>query len=459
MAEDFDPMQVQTLDYSDPVALFQRFSSTPGAVLLHSAKRMPGLGRYSYFAVDPFEVLRDDRHFERLQAALERYALEPVSGLPPFQGGAIGYLSYELAQQLETLPVAKTCDQPLPSLVLGLFDVVVAFDHEQQQAWVISSGLPELDPGKRAERAEQRLRWMMDQLAGPVPALDYGDTVVDARHIDSNFSAADYERTIARTIEYIRAGDIFEANITQRFSVNVPDTLTPWHLFTRSCQMNAAPFASYLHFDDVQLASASPERFIKVSNGHVECRPIKGTRPRSSDADLDQHYANELLASVKDRAENIMIVDLMRNDIARVCEDASVQVTELCGLESYATVHHLVSVIEGQLCAGRSIIDLLRATFPGGSITGAPKIRAMEIIAELEPHVRGPYCGNVLCLGFDGYLDSAITIRTFVADATGLVTFHAGGAIVSDSDPSEEYQESLDKAAALRRALTERVLP
>src|SRR5690606_22147538 len=246
-------------------------------------------------------------------------------------------------------------------------------------------------------------------------------------------------------------GDIFEACIAQCFHAPMPH-LTPWQLYQRLRQFNPAPFAAYIHAGHYHIASASPERFLKLQHRQVEARPIKGTRPRDTDFSKDQALANELLASEKDWAENVMIVDLLRNDLSRVCQDHSVQVPQLCGLESYVTVHHLVSVITGKLKNNHQIVDLLRATFPGGSITGAPKIRAMEIIGEIEQIVRGPYCGSVGYFGFDGHMDTSIAIRTFaIKDQT--VTFHAGGAIVADSDPLAEYQETLDKAAALKRSL------
>jgi para-aminobenzoate synthetase component 1 len=235
----------------------------------------------------------------------------------------------------------------------------------------------------------------------------------------------------------------------------LPNDFSPLLLYHQLQQVNPAPFAAFLNFSDTMLLSASPERFLQLQSGWIEARPIKGTRPRDDNVEKDQKLAEELLTSEKERAENTMIVDLLRNDLSRVCVDHSVQVTQLCGLESFATVHHLVSVIIGQLKPEKDAIDLLRATFPGGSITGAPKLRAMEIIAELEPTARGPYCGCFGYIGFDGTIDTAITIRTYTIK-NKKITFQTGGGIVADSDPLMEYQEMQIKAQALQHALIDR---
>jgi para-aminobenzoate synthetase component I len=270
----------------------------------------------------------------------------------------------------------------------------------------------------------------------------------------SNFTRAAYEVAVARVIEYILAGDIFQANISQRFRAELPDGADALALYRRLRRRNPAPFAALLDYGDVAIVSASPERFLSFHDGLVETRPIKGTRPRGATPEEDARLAAELLGSEKDRAENVMIVDLLRNDLSRVCRDHSVLTPEICTLESYATVHHLVSTVTGRLQPDVDSVDLLRATFPGGSITGAPKFRAMEIIAELEPTRRGPYCGAIGWLGFDGSMDTSITIRTYCLKGR-TVTFQAGGGITADSDPAAEYEETLAKARALVAALRE----
>jgi para-aminobenzoate synthetase component 1 len=262
-----------------------------------------------------------------------------------------------------------------------------------------------------------------------------------------------YELAVRRVVDYILAGDIFQANLSQRLRAELPDGLAPLDLFARLCAGNPAPFAAYLKLDDLVIASSSPERFLRLSGDEVETRPIKGTRRRGRGPAEDEALAAELLASDKDRAENVMIVDLLRNDLSRVCRDGSIAVPELCSLERYATVMHLVSSVTGRLRPGLGPVDLLAACFPGGSITGAPKIRAMEIIAELEPTRRGAYCGAIGYIGFDGAMDTSIVIRTFtIRDRR--VTFQVGGGVVAGSTPEGEYQETLAKAAALIAALS-----
>jgi para-aminobenzoate synthetase component I len=270
--------------------------------------------------------------------------------------------------------------------------------------------------------------------------------------IRSDFTRPHYEAAVQRVIDYILAGDIFQANLAQRFSAELPEDLSPLDLYRRLRERNPVPFAAYLDFRDVVVASASPERFLKLQDGLVETRPIKGTRPRGLTPAEDGASARELLASEKDRAENVMIVDLLRNDLSRVCLDRTVLTPEICALESFATVHHLVSTVTGELKPDMGPVDLLRATFPGGSITGAPKIRAMEIIAELEPTRRGPYCGAIGYIGFDRTMDLNIAIRTYAIKGR-TVTFQAGGGIVADSDPAAEYEETIAKARALIAAL------
>jgi len=268
----------------------------------------------------------------------------------------------------------------------------------------------------------------------------------------SNFTRAGYLQAVARVIEYVYAGDIFQANLSQR--LQAPLAGTPFELYGRLRQRNPAPFAAYLDFGDLVVASSSPERFLRIRDGRrVETRPIKGTRPRGIGPEHDAALALALAESDKDRAENVMIVDLLRNDLSRVCRPGTVRVPELFALEHYQTVHHLVSTVEGELAPEHDAVDLVRAAFPGGSITGAPKVRAMQIIAEVEPTQRGVYCGSIGYLSVTGALDTSIVIRTCLA-LGGDVYFQAGGGIVADSDPDDEYAETLDKARGLTAALT-----
>ncbi len=447
-----------------PLARFARFRSRPYAALLDSAKIMDRFGRYSFMAVDPFSVLEakhgrirlDGREFEGdpfavLAERLSAFPLTHRAGLPPFQTGAVGFLAYDLCHHLERLPRPPLDDMQFLDLEIGFYDVIAAWDHRERRAFVLSSGWPEADTAARRRRAVARADWLASELS--VAGVDLPPPYAHAApEITSNFDRPAYEAAVQRVIDYILAGDIFQANLTQRFRCRLPDGLDPFGLYRRLMAINPAPFAAYLGFGDTVIASASPERFLALRGGWVETRPIKGTRPRGKTPEVDERLAAELLASEKDNAENVMIVDLLRNDLSRVCRDGSVAVPELCVLETYATVFHLVSTVVGEMRPGLGAVDLLRAAFPGGSITGAPKIRAMEIIAELEPTERGPYCGSVGWFGFDGAMDTSIVIRTY-AIKDGWVTFQAGGGIVADSDPAAEYEESLAKARALMAAL------
>jgi para-aminobenzoate synthetase component I len=340
-----------------------------------------------------------------------------------------------------------------PDLALGLYDVVLALDHEARRAFLLSSGLPETVPHARMARQRARLDRFAALLAAAPPLPPLAPAGREVR-VASNFTRPAYEAAVARVVEYILAGDIFQANLSQRFTAELPDGLDRLDLYRRLRARNPVPFAALLEHGEVAVLSASPERFLSLHGRSVETRPIKGTRPRGATPEDDAQLAAELLASEKDRAENVMIVDLLRNDLSRVCRDHTVLTPEVCALESFATVHHLVSTVTGELAEVVDAVDLLRATFPGGSITGAPKIRAMEIIAELEPTRRGPYCGAIGWLGFDGSMDTSITIRTYCLKGR-TVTFQAGGGITADSDPAAEYEETLAKARALIAALRE----
>lgn len=425
------------LPWRDPVTAFAPFAGTEGAVLLHSAA--PGAqGRWSFLCVEPAEVVIDPAApFAALDALTAR--LPAVSGPTPFPGGIAGWLSYEAGRHLEDLPAPRPDDLGAPEAAFGLYDVVAAFDHAARRLMV--TALPGAEA--KAEALAARL--------GTTPPPPPADATARVRAEQTPARAA---AAIRAAIDYIRAGDIFQANITQRFLADLPAGLSPFDLWRRLCALSPAPFAAMASFGGAHLLSASPERFLQVEDRHVETRPIKGTRPRGATSEEDAALAAALAASPKDRAENLMIVDLLRNDLSRACALGSVRVPRLCGLETFASVHHLVSVVEGTLAPGRTPVDLLRAGFPGGSITGAPKIRAMEVIHELEPARRGPYCGSVFRLGADGGLDSSIVIRTMVVGRSGRVTIQAGGGIVADSDPAAEVAEALTKAGPLLRALS-----
>ncbi len=452
--------------YGSPLILFESFHEKTGAILFYSAFKHDTLSRYSYIAIEPFKtisakngVIEHDGQrvlgnpFFLLKKLLADYQQPTQPDLPPFQGGIAGAFSYDLYQYIESISVEQFDEMLFPDLAVGFYDVVISFDHLTQRAWVVSTGWPEKNSKKRRQRAQQRLEHICSLIEHPPEKTDaIVPSICEKDAIHSAFNAETYVAAVQRVKAYIHAGDVFEANISQCFMTRGA-TVEPFALYQRLMQNNPAPFAAYLNLGKYIVASASPERFLKLTDGFVETRPIKGTRRRDLDPVVDKALSEALCNSEKDRAENIMIVDLMRNDLSKVCEAHSVRVDQLCGLETYPSVHHLVSVVTGELKPECGAVDLLLATFPGGSITGAPKVRAMQIIAEIEPTKRGMYCGSIGFIGFNGDLDLSIAIRTFTIKYD-LITFQAGGAVVADSEPLDEYLETLIKAQALHRALT-----
>ncbi|EWY42683.1 para-aminobenzoate synthase [Skermanella stibiiresistens SB22] len=450
-------MIVREIDWRDPVAGFAPWAGEPFAALLDSAAEGDARSRWSYLAVEPFRTIVagpdgvsvdgavvDGDPFTVLERELARTGAPRTAGPAPFGGGAVGFLGYGLGRHLERLPCRHANDLGIPEMAFGLYDVVVTFDHRERRGWITSLG-----GVARLEMVAQRLG-----TASLVPPTQANGTW------RADLTRAEYERRVGQVLDYIQAGDIFQANFTGRFIAERPAGVSGFDLYRRLRALSPAPFAAYAACGPrLTLASASPERFLRLSaDGAVETRPIKGTLPRGATAEEDAANAAALASSVKDRAENLMIVDLMRNDLGRVARTGSVTVPSLCAVESFASVHHLVSVVEAELRPAVGPVDLLRATFPGGSITGAPKIRAMEIIDELEACQRGPYCGALAWIGFDGAMDSAILIRTLVVTPERIAA-HAGGGIVSDSVPALEYEEMLVKVAPLLGTLDSGGMP
>ena len=458
----------------EPHDVLRGLAGRPGAFLLESALTGGRHAGWSYLGVGPSlrliakgrrtwleresgpAILRDDA-FRELARLLKRLGAEPARESSPeepaFRGGLVGYFGYELGRLIERMPGQAPDDLRLPDMHLGLYEAALAFDHVRRvwHASAVECQARSAAEGRR--RLEAKLDSAAVLLATPaaasvLPADD--DDASAAETLRSNFTPEEYQAAVARILEYIRAGDIFQANLTQRFTAGWARGAVD--LYLRLRRVNPAPFAAYYDFGRGQVVSASPELFLRVDGRRVETRPIKGTRPRSDDPAQDRRLAAELLASPKDRAELTMIVDLERNDLGRVCSYGSVRVEDHLALESFATVHHLVSTVAGELHAGRSLVDLLRATFPGGSITGAPKIRAMQIIDELERSARGVYTGALGYIGLDGAVELNLPIRSFMV-ADGRAHFGVGGGIVADSSPAGEYQETLDKARGLIAAL------
>ena len=470
------PVAVELIPAPVPWLVVQQVASLPHLLFLDSAEKHPQRGRYSYIAADGRLQTRDsprngrvknENTLSHLKEILADCCIPTLEGLPPFQGGFAGLLGYELSRIQETLPQTRFDEFRVPEWALARYDWVISFDHFAKRAWIISSGWD----GHRSatvntQRARSRLTQLLNLLRQPAEAvasnleprsdkvqaadLTRQYTLPDFPDVTSNFNRAGYEAAVREAIDYIHAGDCFQVNISQRLLTQLRGR--PLELYSRLRRSNPAPFAGYFDLGDFQILSASPERFLHVSKSQVETRPIKGTRRRGGTSAEDEVLIQELINNPKDRAENVMIVDLLRNDLGKVCEYGSVKVPSLCEVESFRYVHHLVSEVTGTLRHGLGPLDLIEATFPGGSVTGAPKVRAMEIIAELEPSARGAYCGCLGWFGFDGASDTNILIRTFTV-GRGWVQFPVGGGIVADSDPAREYEETLHKAAGLLQAL------
>jgi para-aminobenzoate synthetase component I len=463
-------------------AVFRRLAAAPHVVFLDSAAlderpahdapdvELPRLGRYSFVAADPIHsvVVPADGSaadiaaaFAALRGLLTDLGCATIPALPPFQGGVAGLVAYECGLARLGLDAPQPPAAGVPLVALHVYDVVVAFDHDAGRGWIISQGVPAKGPVARRERATARLDALLERLAAPEPCrpaaappapLPSGaeHPLPTHPHVFATHSAEAYREMVQRGIEFVRAGDVFQVNLAQRFAVAT--SVDPVDLSTCARTLNPAPFAGFFDAGACRIASMSPERFLQVTRGTVRMHPIKGTRRVIASPEADLYAGDDLGESAKDRAENVMIVDLVRNDLSRVCVPASVRVEALCRLERYRYVQHLVSIVAGRLRRGLTSLDALEAALPGGSVTGAPKHRACEIITELEGFARGAYCGSLGYIGFDGTADFNLLIRTFVA-TPGLVTFAAGGGITAASDPAAEHAESLHKAEGMLRVL------
>lgn len=486
------PLVEEIPNAPSPEEAFKRLSGLPFLLFLDSAATDEIRGCHSYLAACPFEVLRTSDGiteiltsngpevnnisyetagreagdpFEFLRRRLQRWAAPHVEGLQPFQGGAAGLFGYGLAHCIENIPRPRHDEFEVPDLAIGLYDWVLAWDHSSETCRIISHGFP-AEPAGRQRQAAGRITEVKKLLlkAGgssrenkapsPLSRVDLSPTweVPEFPGLLSNFSRDDYTRAVARSIEYIRAGDIFQVNLSQRLACPSPGSPEDFYLALR--KTNPAPYAGYFDLGEYVVASSSPEQFLSLEGDLVTTRPIKGTCSRGYTPEEDLGRRGYLGQSRKDKAENVMIVDLLRNDLSRVCRPHSVEVPSLFEIERHPTVYHLVSEIRGRLREDCDRLDLLRASFPGGSITGAPKVRAMEIISELEPTARGPYCGSFAWLGFSGGLHSSILIRTATI-GRGWLQMPVGGGIVSDSSPEGEYQETLQKATGMLPAIEE----
>ena len=443
------PFPIKPLDAS---AVIQ---GHPYPFFLDSSFDLKGLGRYSFLGASPYKIIRSKGKtveaetfygnyryqgdvFDFIGEELKRFSIASDHHIPFLLGG-VGYFSYDLLHLLEEIPSKNTDDTGLLDCHIAFYDTSIAFDHYENKGYVVSVTENKLD-----EVIE-----LLKKVGEAHPTLT-GHRPPTTGHYNSNFTREDYIKAVQKAKEYIAAGDIYQVNLSQRFSTEID--ISPYDLYLRLREASPAPFSAYLDFGKAAVLSSSPERFLKVDGGYIETRPIKGTRPRGDSAEKDERLKRELEVSDKDRAEHIMIVDLERNDLGRVCKYGTVRVEENMTVESFAQVHHMVSSVTGELKKGVSLMDIIKATFPGGSITGAPKVRAMEIIEELEPTKRGVYTGSIGYIGFNGKMDLNIAIRTMLV-TDEKVHFSVGGGIVADSDPEAEYQETLDKAKGMLEAL------
>ena len=429
---------------TDAAHYYAALADLPWAIWLDSG----GTARFDILTAAPNRTLVLDKDtiqsdpFAMLRKALGG-RVAPVENIP-FAGGALGYWSYDLARQMYALPGvsqdAKLLPDRVPDMAIGIYDWALVLDHQRHTASLVSH--------QRFAETAELLPHILRRLQSN-PQLP-PDTFRVQGKIISNLTPDSYAAAFAQVQNYLQAGDCYQINLAQRFSVPAfGDALAAYQMLR---SLSPAPYSAFLNLPQVQILCASPERFLRVQNGSVETKPIKGTRPRSNDAQQDHRLAEELRNHPKDRAENLMIVDLLRNDLGKSCEPGSVRVPKLFEVESFANVHHLVSTVEGRLAKGRDALHVLRDCFPGGSVTGAPKLRAMQIIEQLEPDRRGIYCGAIGYVGFDGNMDSNIVIRTLVY-SHGEIRCWAGGGIVADSDVVAEYQETLDKASAMLKLL------
>ncbi len=435
--------------FVDSAALFSSIAGQPWSVFLDSGYPYSNQGRYDIIAADPLctlvthgDITEITRNGSTMKSSADPFDLvkqqlvSEFTGFDdlPFNGGAIGYFSYDLARRLESLPVIAEDAEHIAEMAVGIYNWAVIVDHREKKSYLVGH-----------ECDEQKWHALIAQFS-QLPDEQEHDVFKVVSTINSNMDKAFYTQAFNRIKQYLKEGDCYQVNLAQRFAARCEGD--PWMAYLTLRELNSAPFSCYLNLPEVQILSSSPERFLKLTKGVVETKPIKGTRPRKQDDAEDQQQIKSLESSNKDRAENLMIVDLLRNDMSKTCKKGSVKVPVIFNVESYATVHHLVSTVTGILADGQHALDLLKSCFPGGSITGAPKIRAMEIIEELEPNRRGVYCGAIGYIGFDGNMDSNIAIRTLV-HSKNTIRFWAGGGIVNDSVVEEEYQESFDKAAAM----------
>lgn len=476
-ADKISPVYTE-LPFSPPQQIYEQIDA-PYSVLLESIKGPEKIARYSFIGTEPFllfkakngkvevsckgkETVYSTHPLKKLKELMNRYRINASKDLPPFAGGAAGMISYDFVHYFERLPKTVVDDLDIPDAHFMMFDTVIAFDHKLSKTYILSCpAAGELvtesvtiidDWGLYYDKACEKIS-SLHKLISVETQKEGGaegklKTSIAVRH---EMGKRNYMDIVKRAKEYIKAGDIFQANLSQRVSANIGD-VKPWQIYKVLSSINPSPFAGYMNMGDYCIASSSPERLVRVTGNIVDTRPIAGTRPRGKNAEGDLKMRTDLLLNEKERAEHLMLIDLERNDLGKISDYSTVEVDELMITEEYSHVIHIVSNIRGTLAKGRNCFDAIRATFPGGTITGVPKVRCMEIIDELEPVARGPYTGSIGYISFTGDMDLNIIIRTFVIK-DNVAYVQAGAGIVADSDPEREYYETLKKAEALIKTL------
>lgn len=475
MAEEYTLIPVYTelmVDMETPISIYSKVCQGQQGFLLESVEGGERLARYSFIGFDPFlqftgkggfscirgdgvEEEAEEPPLDRMEKLMQSFKAPMIEGLPRFYGGAVGYFGFDLVRGLETLPELKNEDVPLNDCHFIFTRYVLVFDHLHHKLKLICNVIPGISPEQDYQAAIERLREIKQRITiGPARLDSFPENVSPSEeglgYVQSNVSKDTFCGMVEQAKEYIRAGDIFQVVLSQRFSVGLKTH--PFNLYRTIRTINPAPYMYYLDFDVIKVIGSSPEMLVRVEDGLVETCPIAGTRPRGGTPQEDLELATELLQDMKEVAEHLMLVDLGRNDLGRVCKCGTIEVSDFMSVQRYSHVMHLVTSVKGKLVEGKTAFDALKACFPAGTLTGAPKIRAMEIIEELEPVKRGIYGGAIGYLSFTGNIDTCITIRTILVK-DGQAYVQAGAGIVADSDPEREYQETINKAKALIETL------
>jgi len=440
-------------DFETPLSAFVKISDGRYSYLLESVEGGEHIARYSFLGANPDFVFKSDVKTDpllKMKSIMSKYKFVPIKGLPRFSGGMVGYLGYDAIRFFEEIPDKNKDDLKLPLAQFVMTDTILIFDHVNHTIKIVALAHVKKNAASSYEEAVGKIERIHTKLRKPLKEKTKRKKNINPLKIESNFTKEEFEALVKKAKEYIRAGDIIQVVGSQRFKVKV--AAEPFDIYRALRSINHSPYMFYLNFGDVKIVGSSPEIMVRCEDGNIELRPIAGTRPRGKNEDQDRRFEKELLGDVKERSEHIMLVDLGRNDVGRVSDFKSVSVGELMAIEKYSHVMHIVSDVTGRLKKGKDAFDVVRASFPAGTVSGAPKIRAMEIIDEIENIKRGLYAGAIGYFSFSGNTDTCIAIRTIVIKG-GSAYIQAGAGIVADSKPSREYQETVNKAKAMIKAI------